>query len=324
MDYKEKILDYCHKIGLDTVGFTQCRIYTELKSYLCYRKENLLENEFEESDIKKRINYYEYMDGGKTIISIAFPYLFKKDDGQKNVKFSMYTRGKDYHKVVENYLRRVCGFIESLGGKVRYFVDSNFLPERYIAFQCGIGFIGKNNMLITDKYGSYVFLGEIITDIKMESDIPMESKCGSCRLCEIACPTGALIGHKNSNRCMSYITQKKDIDSKWFTKFQGRLFGCDTCQKACPYNSDVVYSSIEDFKPFDFMENVDLNEIVNIDKKMFIERYGNTSCGWRGKNIIQRNGIINALILGKDVNMKNIRSAYVKNYYDRLLHILKL
>lgn len=325
LNYKEDILSYCNKIGLDTIGFTKCRIFTQLKNCFKYRKENLLENEFEEKNIENRVNPYVYMDGGKTIISIAFPYLFEKQH-EKNISFSLYTRGKDYHVVVRYYLQKVCDFIRGLGGKAVYFVDSNSLPERYIAFQCGIGFIGKNNMIITEKYGSYVFLGEIITDIKIEADTPLESKCGSCNLCKTSCPTGALLGDKNSNICMSYITQKKHIDNKWFSQFQGRLFGCDTCQKVCPYNSKVAFSNIQDFEPFDFMSRVDLNEIVDMDKKTFTEKYKNTSCGWRGKNIIQRNAIINMLTLNKSINLeyKNIRSTYVKDYYDRLLQVLKL
>lgn len=319
-----EILEYCREIGLDTVGFSSCRVYTELEEYLWFRKQNLLENEFEEKDIKKRINSCEYIDGGKTIISIAFPYLFEKVRESSGVEFSLYTRGRDYHKVAETYLKKVCNFIESLGGKTRYFVDSNSLPERYIAFQSGIGFIGKNNMLITEKYGSYVFLGEIITDMNIEGDVPVKTQCSSCSLCQIACPTGAICGYKDSNRCMSYITQRKHIEDKWFTKFKGRLFGCDTCQKVCPYNQDVLYSVIEDFRAFDFMEKVDLNEIVNMDKSTFGKKYANTSCGWRGRNVIQRNGIINALMLDEDVSIKSIRSPYIKNYYDRLLRFLKL
>lgn len=325
MNYKEKILAYCNKIGLDTVGFTKCRIFTELKSCFEYRKENLFENEFEEKNIENRVNPYVYMDGGKTIISIAFPYLFEGQN-EGNIGFSLYTRGKDYHIVVANYLQKVCDFIKSLGGKAAYFVDNNSLPERYIAFQCGIGFTGKNNMIVTNKYGSYVFLGEIITDIEVESDTPLEIRCGNCNLCQTACPTGALLGDKNSNICMSYITQKKHIDNKWFLQFKGRLFGCDTCQKICPYNRNIAFSNIKDFKPFYFMSKVDLNEIINIDKKTFAEKYKNTSCGWRGKSIIQRNAIINMVTLNKSITLedKDIKSPYVKDYYHRLLQVLKL
>lgn len=106
MNYKEDILSYCNKIGLNTVGFTKCRIFTELKDSFKYRKENLLENEFEEKNIENRVNPYVYMDGGKTIVSIAFPYLFEKQD-EENVSFSLYTRGKDYHIVARYYLQKV-------------------------------------------------------------------------------------------------------------------------------------------------------------------------------------------------------------------------
>ena len=107
------------------------------------------------------------MQEGKTIISIAFPYLH---DGVYNSNgFSLYTRGLDYHRVVKSYLDKICEFIEKIGGKAMSFVDSNTLPERYIAYLSGIGFIGKNNMLITKKYGSFVFLGEIITDLDIDT-----------------------------------------------------------------------------------------------------------------------------------------------------------
>lgn len=323
MIYKRDILDYCNKIGLDTVGFTECRIFEELRDYFKERKVKKLQNEFEEDNIEKKINPYIYMEEGKTIISIAFPYLFH-NKCNNDIDFSLYTKGKDYHQVVSKYLKSICQFIESLGGKAVYLVDSNALPERYIAWQCGIGFIGKNNMIITEKYGSYVFLGEIITDLIIERDEPLESKCGQCNICQRACPTGAIEGDKNSNICLSYITQKKEIEDEWMSKLKGRLFGCDTCQRACPYNKDIVFSSIEEFKPFNFMEKVNLEEIINIDKKVFKDKYSNTSCGWRGKNVIQRNAIINAMTLNKDFNLREIKSPYVENYYNRLLRLLKL
>ena len=109
------------------------------------------------------------MPGGKTIISIAFPYLYDKVYNE-NASFSKYTLGKDYHIVATQYLKKICKFIEDMGGRAMFFVDSNSLPERYIAQLSGVGFIGKNNALITEKYGSYVFLGEIITDLVVEPD----------------------------------------------------------------------------------------------------------------------------------------------------------
>lgn len=322
LNYKLEVLNYCGKLGLDTVGFTECRVFNELKSYFQDRKERNLQNEFEEENIEKRVNPFLYLEDGKTIISIAFPYLFD-DNFKDTISFSKYTRGKDYHLVVSDYLKRICQFIESLGGKAVYLVDSNALPERYIAALSGIGFIGKNNLLITEKYGSYVFLGEIITDLEIEYDKPSESKCGDCRLCQNGCPTGAIKTENNPNICLSYITQKKEIDDEWFSKFKGRIFGCDTCQRICPYNKDAAFSAIEGFRPKDFMDKINLQELINIDKKTFKEKYSGTSCGWRGKNILQRNALINAMILNKGMELKEINSPYVRNYYNRLFELFK-
>ena len=165
---KDEIVKFCEELGLDTIGFIKCREFTELKSFFYEKKEKGLENEFEEKDVLKRINPYIYMEDGKTIISIAFPYLH--DINYFDNGFSVYTRGTDYHKVVKSYLQKICDFIESKGGEALAFVDSNFLPERYIAYLGKVGFIGKNNLIITEKYGSYVFLGEIITNLEMETN----------------------------------------------------------------------------------------------------------------------------------------------------------
>ena len=101
MDIKEQIIKYCNSLSLDLIGFTPCREFSELREFYKYRKENDLENEFEESDIEKRINPNHYMEEGKTIISIAFPYLY--EESYENNGFSIYTKGLDYHNVVKNY-----------------------------------------------------------------------------------------------------------------------------------------------------------------------------------------------------------------------------
>lgn len=321
LDNKSKIKEYCKEIGLDLVGFTKCRKFNELESYYKDLKEKKFLNEFEEKNIEVKINPFSLMKNGKTIMSVAFPYIFDKEEN-KGVYFSKYTRGADYHKVLKNYLERICDFIsEKLGGEAQYFVDNNPLPERYIAYLSGIGFIGKNKMLITKKYGSYVFLGEIITDLIIDEDKPKESLCGKCNLCQKHCPTNALVVN-NSNICLSYITQKKDIEDKWFSKLDGRLFGCDTCQDICPYNKEVQFSDIFELKPFDFMKTIDYYDILNLKGSTFRKKYKITSCGWRGKNILIRNMVINQFFKGNSDKNSNLyfESEYINDYYNRLLN----
>ena len=134
MSIKEEIIEFCKKIGIDTIGFSECRIFHELNPYFEKRKKLGLENEFEEHNVDKRINPFLYMAEGKTIISIAFPYIYNLDFMQ-GTHFSKYTLGRDYHVVTTEYMDKICKFIEGMGGKAMRFVDSNALPERYIACQ---------------------------------------------------------------------------------------------------------------------------------------------------------------------------------------------
>ncbi|MGL5352293.1 MAG: tRNA epoxyqueuosine(34) reductase QueG [Clostridium sp.] len=298
MELKVKIQDYCERLGLDTIGFIKCRKFNELSEFYSNRKALGLENEFEEKDIEKRINPNIYMENGKTIISIAFPYLHNtkyEDNG-----FSVYTRGQDYHRVVKSYLNKICEYINTLGYEAIALVDSNSLPERYIASLAGIGFIGKNNMIITKKYGSFVFLGEIITNLEVEcndlgefENINKFKECGNCEVCYKACPTKAINKtRKNCNICVSYLTQKKELEDKYINLLKGRVFGCDSCQDTCPYNNNVVYSNIEEFKPFLFMNENNTEFLANISNKEFKEKFLKTSCGWRGKKVLKRNANI--------------------------------
>lgn len=324
-----KIREFCKSIGLDTIGFIKCRKFLELTDFYKYRKENNLENEFEESDIEKRINPNIYMEDGKTIISIAFPYYYHNNSNVKN-GFSVYTKRLDYHKVLKKYLDEICEYIESLGGKAISFVDSNSLPERYIAYFAGVGFIGRNNLVITKKYGSYVFLGEIITDLDIAgedkrnfNEIKNYSDCGSCNICLKECPTKAINKVKNNpNICLSYLTQKKELNDKEIKLLlnKGNIFGCDFCQTKCPYNINGENSKIPEFKDLEYMNDNPL-VFANINNKTFKEKIMKTSCGWRGKNVIKRNAIIN--LKHNNCNIKNFKgdSEYINKYVNKLLDI---
>ncbi len=322
IDKKQKIINYAKKLSLDTIGFMECRRFNELEEFFIDRKENNLFNEFEEEDIEKKINPKFLMENGETIISIAFPY-YHGDKGEGE-KFSLYTRGLDYHRVVEKYLKEICDYIESLGGEAKWFVDSNPLPERYIAAISGVGFIGKNNTLITEKYGSYVFLGEIITNLKLQGDKSKKYGCKGCNLCVEKCPTNVIIEDVkkfNSSQCVSYLTQKKHLNDEELNMVKGKIFGCDNCQKVCPHNLNVEVSPIKEFLPKEYMEKVDLLELINLDNKNFKEKYIMHSCGWRGKNLLIRNGLINYYLRyneDRDNIEESINSPYIKEYYNRL------
>ncbi|SHK33993.1 epoxyqueuosine reductase [Hathewaya proteolytica DSM 3090] len=326
MVYKDLIKEFCKSHGLDIVRFLPCQSCNDVENYFQYRKENGLINEFEEKDIIVRSNANYSMENAKTIISIAFPYRYKIDKSSNKFCVSKYTLGEDYHKVVKKYLTCISDFIKvKLGGDAKVFVDSNSLPERYIAMKCGVGFIGKNNCIITEKYGSYVFLGEILTDLDIEGDKPIENLCGACRNCIEACPTKAINGSENnkdnnSNICISYTSQKKDLESFWFPYLKNSLWGCDICQDVCPFNEKAHYSNIVEFSPKPYMLDLNIENIISMNNEEFNRNYRNLACGWRGKNLIIRNAIIcEKNVYGVVKNRNNIASPYVKSYYDRLL-----
>lgn len=326
MNKKELLEDFIKSLGLSEFGFIQCREFAELRPYLEERKSKNLFNEFEEQDINLKVNPNEYINEGRSIISIAFPYMHSEDISDNG--FSLYTRGLDYHRVVKLYLNKICEYIEKLGGKAIPLVDSNTLPERYIAYLAGVGFVGKNNMIITKKYGSYVFLGEIITDLEIYNsdkqsidDILKFSECGECTICYSQCPTKSInASRKNSNICVSYLTQKKDLDEKQMNLLNGRVFGCDSCQLMCPYNKDIIESNINEFEPFDFMKEDKTEELLEMSNKGFKESFLKTSCGWRGKNVLKRNALLRINKLNKErLKMIKTDSDYLKVYMDRLL-----
>lgn len=320
---KQRILDYCNSLGLSCVGMIPCRKLDELSTFLIERQAKNLQNEFEEEDIEKRINPNIYMDDAKTIISIAFPYRCEEsvvDNG-----FSTYTKRYDYHRVVKDYLDQICQFIESQGGKAVGLVDSNALPERYLAYLAGNGFIGRNNMLITKEYGSYVFLGEIITDLEIAceeqrnfEEISEYKECGDCQICYHQCPSKSINGARiNPNICLSYITQKKAITDKEMALLKGNVFGCDFCQLSCPFNEGAKFSPLKEFSVLTYMEE-GAETFANMDNKYFKEKISMTSCGWRGKNVLKRNSIIRLAREGEEIEQYKGDSPYINEYIERL------
>ncbi|WP_142413209.1 tRNA epoxyqueuosine(34) reductase QueG [Hathewaya massiliensis] len=328
MELKDKIKKFCYSLGLENIGFISCEKFYDLEDFFLYKKDKNLVNEFEESDIELRVNPNKIISEGKTIISIAFPYVYENTH-KDSIYFSKYTLGKDYHLILKKYLNTIGEFIKELGGEYQCFVDNNPLPERYIAMESGIGFIGKNNCLITEDYGSYVFLGEIITDLFITPDEPMESRCGECNLCTKACPTKAILDQEkienkyglnnNPNICLSYITQKKNLEDFWMDKIGGRIWGCDTCQDVCPFNKKAKNSKLEEFKPMEYVKKPNLEELIKIDKKTFKEKYKDLACSWRGKNLLTRNTLIAMKNIKKEIpKIHEFKSPYIEEYYHRI------
>ena len=315
MDIKQFIINKSKELNIDIIGFTDGEPLSRIEDYLKYRKEKSIATEFEEKDLEKRINPRLTMPNCSSIIVIGMSYNVdynEKPDFKVRGSLSKSTWGIDYHRVLKAKLEELINEIKKeIDFEYKYFVDTGPLIDRELAYKAGIGYYGKNNNIINDKYGSFIFLGIILTDIIINSfDVPLESKCGDCDLCLRACPTGALEGscRLNPKKCISYLTQTKDnIDYELCRKMGIKIYGCDICQKACPKNKKIVYSSHKEFIPNVTKGYIDIEELVNMSNKEFKQKYGDMSGSWRGKSVLKRNALI---ALG---NMKDKENVEILN-----------
>jgi epoxyqueuosine reductase len=301
--FKEEITQYSKEIGIDKIGFTTASTFDELKGRLLRQQELGYQSGFEEPDIEKRVNPQLLLDGAQSIISIALAYPSKmkvhvqSKKGERRGIFCRASWGEDYHYILRDRLRKLEEFILSKvpEAKVKSMVDTGELADRAVAQRAGIGWSGKNCSIITPEFGSYVYLGEMITNIPFEPDTPMEDQCGDCNLCIDACPTGALVqgGQLNAHRCVAFLTQTKDfLPDEFRDKIGNRIYGCDSCQTACPKNKGMNFHFHEEMKAEPEIVKPLLKPILHISNRDFKEKFGPLSGSWRGKKPIQRNAII--------------------------------
>lgn len=214
-------------------------------------KMGYLENHFD-----KRLDPTLLVPGAKSVISLVYNYYpqeIHQKEGQ--LKIAKYAYGQDYHFVIKDKLKEFMAQIEANIGEVegRVFVDSAPVHERAWAAKSGLGWIGKNSLLLNREMGSFFFLAELILDLELESDGPIKDYCGTCTACQDACPTDAIPEPYvvDGSRCISYLTieLKEEVPSEFKDKMENWVFGCDICQDVCPWNRFSKPHQEPKFKP---------------------------------------------------------------------------
>lgn len=231
------------------LGFLSCGI-----SRACFleeeapRLENWLNNQmhgqmsYMENHFDKRLNPTLLVDGAKSVISLLLNYYPSEHQNEDSYKISKYAYGQDYHHVIKEKLKELLHFIQTEIGEVsgRAFVDSAPVLDKAWAAKSGLGWVGKNSNLITQKVGSFYFIAELIIDLELEYDTPTTDHCGSCTACLDACPTEAIVAPYvvDGSKCISYFTieLKDNLPQEMKGKFDDWMFGCDVCQDVCPWN----------------------------------------------------------------------------------------
>jgi len=236
-------------------------------------KMSYMENHFD-----MRVDPTLLVPGAKSVISLMYNYFpTHVQEDSTAPKISRYAQGKDYHHVIKHKLKTLIYDLEDhLGRKIegRCFVDSAPVLERDWARRSGLGWIGKNSLVINPKKGSYFFLAEIILDVNFDYDEPIKDYCGTCTKCIDACPTDAIAedGYVvDGSKCISYFTieLKEEIPTEMKGKFENWMFGCDICQEVCPWNRFSTPHAEPEFEPHPDLLSMSKQDWEEISEEVF-------------------------------------------------------
>lgn len=300
---KQEIKAAGPELGIDDIGFASADPFVSLKSLLEQSRDKGYASGFEEPDIEKRVHPALPDSEPASLIAIAVAYPSKmvnppkSEPGAYRGIFARSAWGQDYHQVLRAAMDKLVNFIRERVPEaiIESMVDTGALVDRAVSQRAGIGFSAKNCSIISPKFGSWIFLGELVTNIPFPPDTPVTEDCGECTKCIDACPTGALVGpgQLNAQRCISFLTQTKGfLDEEFMLKIGNRLYGCDTCQIVCPKNRGKNWDHHPEFHPDPEVVKPLLLPLLDIGNREFKERFGQSSAAWRGKKPIQRNAVI--------------------------------
>ncbi|MFM7886251.1 MAG: tRNA epoxyqueuosine(34) reductase QueG [Pseudanabaena sp.] len=289
-EFKQAIAQKALDLGFSKVGITKAEIGIEAE-----RLQEWLSRGYQ-ADMNwmanpKRQDITQVMAGAKSVICVALNYYtpHQHSSDRQVGKISRYGWGRDYHKVLTKKLKALATWLESLGNclgeyqgekiQTRYYVDTGPIAEKAFAQRAGIGWIGKHSNVITREYGSWVFLGEVLTNLELEPDRPHTEHCGTCTRCIDACPTGAITQPfvVDANRCIAYHTienKAPQIPEAIATNLQNWVAGCDICQDVCPWNQRFAQETSEvDFQPFPHNVDPKLTDLVAMTEEIWDQHF---------------------------------------------------
>ena len=262
-------------------------------------------------NFEKRINPAKLLEDARSVIVVGLNYKPAKQPpkqagaGGPTGRIAEYAQYEDYHPFIRKRLVKLADFISSIAGEgVRFkiCVDSAPLAERSVALRAGLGFIGKNHTLIHPALGPQIFLGEIVTTLRLRPDTPSGGNCAGCNRCMDACPTGALRGDGqfDANKCISYLTieYKGPIPAEQAERIGDRLFGCDECVLACPVQKDAPPCKNKEMKFYPDRAGLDLDEVLSLSTESFERRFSDSPIRRPGLDILKRNAQICAAYAG--------------------------
>lgn len=272
--YSKFIKEEAKRLGFISCGISKAGFLEQEAP----RLENWLKNNrngqmaYMENHFDKRLDPTLLVDDAKSVVSLLLNYFPSESQNEESFKISKYAYGQDYHFVIKEKLKEFLNSIQENIGEVsgRAFVDSAPVLDKAWAAKSGLGWIGKNSNLITQKVGSFYFIAELIVDLELEYDHAVTDHCGSCTACIDACPTQAIVAPYivDGSKCISYYTieLKENLPEEMKGKFDEWMFGCDTCQDVCPWNrfskphSEPLFSPNPDLLSFTKKDWIEITE----------------------------------------------------------------
>ena len=299
-----KIKNFAKSIGADLVGITAAEPHEEGQKHLQdFLQKNRQGQMHYLEDATARTNPQHLLPDCQSVIVIAINYYRDVPPTPKgHGRFARYAYGRDYHKVIKKILKQLAAFITENHPEAvcKPCVDSAPLLEKAYAVRAGLGFLGKNTTLITQQFGSYVLLGELLTTLKLDYDQPLTGgTCGTCTRCIDACPTAAIVSPQqmDATRCISYLTieSREPIPQEFHAKMDNLIFGCDICQEVCPYNKAFAKPlTLQAFTEVKIAGlSMSLQEILDIpDDAAFTKKFAGSPVMRAKRSGLQRNARI--------------------------------
>jgi epoxyqueuosine reductase len=282
------------ELGIDAIGATAAEPYEDTEADIRARRAEGLFADLRFTMAQPEVSCHpeSLLAGAKTVISAALCYYASAPEpGPGEGRMPRYT----WHDAYAELRDKLDELGRRLGGEYRVLVDANQHVDREAAARAGVGFYGKNTMLITRRHGSWVVLGTLVTDVELESTPALELDCGSCRLCIDACPTGALDepGTLDANRCLSYWTQSKhSIPEPYRQELGDRVYGCDICQDVCPWNRGIEKRRVDHPPPPEAEPTVSLIDWLEAGDAELRVRYARLFVPRNDPRYLRRNALV--------------------------------
>src|SRR6266403_4101663 len=282
-ELKARLVSFARVIGFDSCRVAACNVPAHANDFREWLRDGAHgEMNYMQRGEGKRCDPEKILPDAQSIVALALNYFQGRTPhrGVATGKIARYAWGDDYHDVIGAKLNRLDEFLRSFGGQQKCYVDTGPVLERDHAAQAGIGWHGKSTMLIDEKLGTWFFLAEILTTLGLPADDPARDRCGTCERCINACPTGAITApHKlDARRCISYLTieLKSSIPLELRSLIGDRIFGCDDCLDACPWNRFAKVSRESAFAARKSTTAYALRDYLRLDGAEFRDLFRNS------------------------------------------------